>query len=171
MSTTASLICKFCNEYSEVDARFIDGMNKSDKINISFKCCSCDDENAYNDITLSELEALINPLSEKARLADFLGISKTKLASYVYPPDVMKEADLDRRKIRFSEVKVYLKSCRQSYPIQEADNWWLVYKMESLKCNVSFNRDTKEYRITEENGIISSFQNSAEFGEYLNNKL
>lgn len=171
MSATASLKCKFCNEYSDVDARFIDGMTRSDKINISFKCCSCDAENAYNGITISKLESLINPLSEKAKLADFLGISKTKLASYVYPPDVMKEADLDRRKIRFSEVKGYLKSCRQSYPVQEADNWWLVYKMELLKSNVLFNRDTKEYRITRENGIVNSFKNSVEFGEYLNNKL
>ncbi|MCU8021547.1 MULTISPECIES: hypothetical protein [unclassified Shewanella] len=171
MSTTASLKCKYCGKYNEVDACFFDDFMTSNEINLSFHCGICGKNNIYSNLTQSELEEIINPSSELERQAEFLGISAAKLSAYVYPPDVMKEADLDRRKIRGLSIKEYLKSCRQSYPKKEGQNWWLVYQLKTLDAVVFFRRDFKSYRLLDGKGIYLEFGNIIELGDYVRERI
>ncbi len=171
MSTTASLKCKYCEEYSEVDACFVDDFIISNKINLSFRCVLCGKENIYSNLAWSGLKKLINPSSEVERQAEFLGITASKLAAYVYPPDVMKEADLDRRKIRGPSIKDYLKTCRQSNPKKDGQNWWLVYQLKTLDSVVFYRRDLKSYRLLDGEGKFRDFENILDLGEYLRDKI
>jgi len=151
VGTTVRLRCERCTGTTDVELKDITVHEASMSVSFQFRCAQCGFERGYIQVAPEDYSHLLVPtegLEERARVT---GVSPEFLKTYVYPPDVMRECDLERRKIFDSQTKQDLKSARQSYP-EEKDGWWCVYKVPSKRCEIWFNRNLRSYRLLVEAG-------------------
>lgn len=142
MAHTCDICCEKCGRVHTLSSTRFDLAEGS----VSFQLvCPCGFERHYNCLTPDQFEALTVSISESERLANWLGISQETLSAYVYPPDVMKQADLERRKLGGTALKTKLKASRIAYPNRTADGWWHVYALPG-DLDVYYNRVSKTYR-------------------------
>ena len=134
--------CPECDEIQSIEAKEVSF--NGDLVSFDFEC-DCGFKTCYRNLETAQFESMLHSQSITEWWAQWSGLPEEQLKEYEYPPDVMKEVDLERRKIRGLELKEMLKSSRISYPSKTSDGWWRVYSL--LGVQVEFDRATRSYRI------------------------
>lgn len=142
MSHTVILKCEKCGNTEATETK--DWILSERGVSFEY-LCSCGFQKKYENLSVVDFEKI--SIDEEGWYSDWSGLSKEKIESYVYPPDVMMCVDLERRKLKGMEMKERLKASRQAYPEQVEENWWCVYKVVQPKLSILYNHRNKSYRI------------------------
>jgi hypothetical protein len=166
MGTTAPVRCESCTQVTEVELKDVAIDEPRLLISFDFTCAQCGFAKNYASLTLEQAAELTSTTDKAKEMAALTGLSVERMRTYVYPPDVMAKADLDRRKIPSSSVKAELKASRQAYPSEKA-GWWRVYVMESRGLNVWYFPETHQYRLHVEGGAPQLVADAVALGDLL----
>jgi len=166
MGTAAPVRCETCGKTTEVELKDVAVDEKELTVSFDFVCTHCGVPKSYRAMPLSEAAGLVAKISEAEENARLTGLSVEKVKSYVYPPDVMAQADLERRKIASSSVKAELKTSRQSFPVEDA-GWLRVYVLRSRSLEVWFAPETHRYRLVGAEGQLEQIADAVSLGEVL----
>ena len=155
---------------TDVDLKDVKIDEPTMKVSFYFVCTYCGFKKSYGSLSLEQAGRLVPKIGQAEELASLTGLSVEKMKSYVYPPDVMAQADMERRKIASVSVKSDLKASRQSFPV-EKDGWWRVYVLNSRNLEIWFSPDTHSYRIAEAGANPEVVADVINLGEVLLKRL
>jgi hypothetical protein len=146
MGTTARIRCDSCKLDTDIEIKDVEVDEVSLHVSLDFTCDHCGTKRRYDRMPLAQAAGLLVPVSEVQEMSQLTGLSVERLKSYIYPPDVMKQADLERRRIASEAIKKELKAARQPYP-SEVEGWWRVYRLTPRELDVWYNATTHQYRL------------------------
>ncbi|MDN3575729.1 hypothetical protein QWZ03_02955 [Chitinimonas viridis] len=165
MGTGTKIHCSRCCAAITVELKEVDIDEQRMLVSLTVPCPACGHTNKWSQLHADSAADRVVQESTLDLMAQITGLSKTKLKTYVYPPDVMKQADLARRKIPHIRVKNMLKEARQPYPAA-AEDWWCVYLLAATQEAIWFNPDNGAYRIHTPTGQQILLTSVIALGEY-----
>jgi len=166
MGTAAPVQCERCAKTTDVELKDVAVDEKGLSVSFDFTCSHCGLNRAYRSLPPSQAGGILGKVNEAEEMARLTGLSVEKVKAYVYPPDVMAQADLERRKIASVSVKSELKMSRQPFPAEQA-GWWKVYVLSSRQLEIWFAPSTREYRLVETGGGHERVADVVHLGELL----
>lgn len=150
MGHSTHLQCPSCNEVQEVDLKDIFPSDDSENVTFTFSC-KCGYVQEFLDTPLEQIAPLVSNRPEP-HIADFLGISRESYESYVWPPNVRKTIDKQRRDLPDSATKRLLRSSALELPKQFDDRWWIVY---AVSPQIVFDPKSNKYGFIGSDGQVN----------------